>query len=162
MEIRTGIGWDVHRIAPGRPLMLGGVRVEAEFGLLGHSDADVLIHAITDAVLGAASLGDIGQHFPDSDPRWSGASSDQFLRHALALVREQGFEIVHVDTVIIAERPKLGGYREAIRKRLAEVLELDPERISVKFKTAEGLDSVGAGQAVQAQAVVTLQRESSK
>src|ERR1051326_5774525 len=106
-EIRTGLGWDVHRIVPGRPLILGGVSIPSDFGLEGHSDADVLLHAITDALLGAAALGDIGMHFPDSDPRWKGANSAVFLRHAMALVSEAGFTLVNVDSTVILERPKL-------------------------------------------------------
>src|SRR5438477_1978644 len=114
-DIRTGLGWDVHRIAPGRPLILGGVTIPSEFGLEGHSDADVLAHAITDALLGAAALGDIGMHFPDSDPRWEGADSLRFLRHARDLARAAGYRIVNVDSTIILEQPKLKDYRLAIR-----------------------------------------------
>src|SRR5215510_13521545 len=114
-EIRTGQGWDVHRLAAGRPLILGGVRIPAEFGLDGHSDADILLHAVTDAVLGAAALGDIGMHFPDSDPKWKGAASNQFLAHAVSLVKERGFTLVNVDTTVILERPKLKDHRSAIQ-----------------------------------------------
>jgi 2-C-methyl-D-erythritol 2,4-cyclodiphosphate synthase len=159
VEYRTGIGWDVHRLVPGRPLILGGVKVPSEFGLEGHSDADVLAHAITDAVLGAAALGDIGMHFPDTDPRWAGADSLVFLRHALALAVDRGFQPVHVDSTIILERPKLRDYRAAIRDSLAAALGLDVERVSVKFKTAEKLGPVGEGRSAEAQAVVTLARE---
>jgi 2-C-methyl-D-erythritol 2,4-cyclodiphosphate synthase len=155
-DLRTGLGWDNHRIAAGRPLILGGVRVESGFGLEGHSDADVLAHAITDAVLGALALGDIGMHFPDTDPRWSGADSLVFLRHALALAREQGFELLNVDSTVILERPKLQDYRAAIRASLAQALELPVERISVKFKTAERVGPVGEGKSAEAQAVVLL------
>jgi 2-C-methyl-D-erythritol 2,4-cyclodiphosphate synthase len=157
-EYRTGLGWDVHRLAPGRPLLLGGVRVECEFGLDGHSDADVLAHAITDAILGAAALGDIGMHFPDSDPRWKGCDSLVFLKHALGLVRDQGYRIVNVDSTVILERPKLKDYRQAIRERLAETLELAPDRVSVKFKTAEKVGPVGEGRSAESQAIVTLER----
>jgi len=157
-EIRTGLGWDVHRIAPGRPLILGGITVPCEFGLEGHSDADVLSHAITDALLGAAALGDIGMHFPDSDPRWKGADSLRFLRHARDLVGAAGFRILNVDSTIILERPKLKDYRLPIREQLASTLELEVERVSVKFKTAEGVGPVGEGRSAEAQAIVTLLR----
>ena len=155
-EYRFGQGWDVHRIAPDRPLILGGVTVPCEFGLEGHSDADVLAHAITDAILGALALGDIGMHFPDSDPRWKGCDSLVFLRHARDLARQRGFTLVNVDSTVILERPKLKDYRLAIRQKLAEALELDVERVSVKFKTAEKVGPVGEGRSAEAQAVVTL------
>ncbi|HLH16436.1 MAG TPA: 2-C-methyl-D-erythritol 2,4-cyclodiphosphate synthase [Bryobacteraceae bacterium] len=155
-EIRTGLGWDVHRTTAGRPLILGGVTVSADFGLEGHSDADVLAHAITDALLGAAALGDIGMHFPDSDPRWKGCDSLVFLRHARSLVEERGWRIVNVDSTVILERPKLKDYRAAIREKLAEALGLEPDRVSVKFKTAEKVGPVGEGRSAEAQAVVTL------
>ena len=158
-EFRTGLGWDVHRLAPSRPLVLGGVAIPSELGLEGHSDADVLSHAITDALLGAAALGDIGMHFPDTDPRWAGAGSLLFLRHALALVRERGFRLVNVDANVILERPKLKDYRTAIREKLAEALELPLDRVSVKFKTAEKLGPVGEGRAAEAQAMATIARE---
>ena len=157
-EVRTGIGWDVHRLAAGRRLILGGVEIPSEFGLEGHSDADVLAHAVTDALLGAAALGDIGMHFPDSDPRWAGADSLVFLRHAHALVIEQGFRVVNVDSTVILERPKLKDFRQAIRDKLAETLHLADDRVSVKFKTAEKLGPVGEGRSAEAQAVATLER----
>ena len=157
-EYRTGLGWDNHRIAAGRPLILGGVTIPCEFGLEGHSDADVLSHAITDAILGAAALGDIGMHFPDSDPRWKGADSLQFLKHALDLAREAGFQLVNVDSTVILERPKLKDYRGAIRQTLATTLGLTLDRVSVKFKTAEKMGPVGEGKSAEAQAVVTLSR----
>jgi len=156
-QVRTGLGWDVHRIAPGRPLILGGVTVPCEFGLEGHSDADVLSHAITDAILGAAALGDIGMHFPDNDPRWKGCDSLVFLRHAQELAAERGYAIVNIDSTVILERPKLKDYRAAIRERLAQSLELDLERVSVKFKTAEKVGPVGEGRSAEAQAIVTLE-----
>ena len=156
-EHRTGQGWDVHRIAPGRPLILGGVTIPCEFGLEGHSDADVLAHAITDALLGASAMGDIGMHFPDSDPRWKGADSLRFLRHVADLVGQAGYRILNVDSTVILERPKLKDYRLAIRERLATTLELEVERVSVKFKTAEGVGPVGEGRTAEAQAVVTLE-----
>ena len=155
-EYRTGLGWDNHRIAAGRPLILGGVTIPCEFGLEGHSDADILTHALTDAILGAAALGDIGMHFPDSEARWKGADSLQFLKHALDLAREAGFELVNVDSTVILERPKLKDYRGAIRQTLATTLGLTLDRISVKFKTAEKVGPVGEGKSAEAQAVVTL------
>ena len=157
-EIRTGLGWDVHRIAVGRPLILGGVTVPCEFGLEGHSDADVLAHAITDAILGAAALGDIGMHFPDSDPRWKGCDSLVFLRHAKGLVEEEGYRIMNVDSTVILERPKLQYHRDAMRDRIAETLGIERERVSVKFKTAEKVGPVGEGRSAESQAIVTLQR----
>jgi 2-C-methyl-D-erythritol 2,4-cyclodiphosphate synthase len=157
-EIRTGLGWDVHRLAPGRPLILGGFNVACEFGLDGHSDADILSHAITDALLGAAALGDIGMHFPDTDPKWKDADSATFLAAAAGMVRELGFSIANVDTNVILERPKLKDYRQRIRAALAVTLAIDIDRVSVKFKTAEGLGAVGEGRAAEAQAIVTLAR----
>lgn len=157
-EIRTGLGWDVHRTAPGRPLILGGVTVPSDFGLEGHSDADVLAHAITDAILGAAALGDIGMHFPDTDPRWKGCDSLVFLRHAKELAEERGYSIVNVDSTVILERPKLKDYRTAIRERLAQTLGLELDRVSVKFKTAEKVGPVGEGRSAESQAIVTLHR----
>jgi 2-C-methyl-D-erythritol 2,4-cyclodiphosphate synthase len=157
-EYRVGLGWDVHRTGLGRPLLLGGVRIEAEFGLEGHSDADVLAHAITDALLGAAALGDIGMHFPDTDPRWKGCDSLVFLRHALKLVREAGYELVNIDSTVILERPKLKDYRLPIRQKLAETLELDVDRVSLKFKTAEKVGPVGEGRSAEAQALVGIGR----
>lgn len=158
-EIRCGQGWDVHRIAPGRPLILGGVTIPSEFGLEGHSDADVLAHAITDAILGAAALGDIGMHFPDSDPRWKGCDSLVFLKHARDLAESRGYRIVNVDSTVILERPKLKDYRQAIRERLAEALRLDTDRVSVKFKTAERVGPVGEGRSAESQAIVVLSTE---
>ena len=157
-EIRTGLGWDVHRLAAGRPLILGGVTVPSELGLEGHSDADILSHAITDALLGAAALGDIGMHFPDTDPRWKGADSLLFLAHAAGLVRERGFTIVNVDSTVILEKPKLKDFRQPIRESLARTLTLDLDRVSVKFKTAERVGPVGEGRSAEAQAIVTLSR----
>jgi len=137
-------------------MILGGVSVACEFGLEGHSDADVLAHAITDAILGAASLGDIGMHFPDTDPRWKGCDSLVFLRHARELAEAKGWSIGNVDSTVILERPKLKDYRAAIRARLAETLGLDVDRVSVKFKTAEKVGPVGEGKSAEAQAVVVL------
>lgn len=158
-DLRIGQGWDVHRIAAGRALILGGVVIPSDFGLEGHSDADVLAHAITDALLGAAALGDIGMHFPDTDPRWKDAGSLQFLRHARDLAAEQGFSIVNVDSTVILERPKLKDFRTAIREKLAHTLALAPGQVSVKFKTAEKVGPVGEGRSAEAQAIVMLCRQ---
>lgn len=155
-EYRTGVGWDVHRLVPGRPLILGGVRIPSEHGLEGHSDADVLAHAITDALLGAAALGDIGQHFPDSSPHWAGADSLQFIRLACDELAAAGYAIVNIDSTVILERPKLSDYRAAIRQKLAEALGIDADRVSVKFKTAEKLGPVGEGQSAEAETVATI------
>jgi len=146
----------VHRIAPGRPLILGGVTISSEFGLEGHSDADVLSHAVTDALLGAAALGDIGMHFPDTDPRRKDSDSLRLLQHARDLAIAQGYEIVNVDSTVILERPKLKDYRAAIREKLAQTLHLQVDQVSVKFKTAEKMGPVGEGRAAEAQALVTL------
>lgn len=156
-----GQGWDVHRIVAGRPLILGGITIPSDFGLEGHSDADVLSHAITDALLGAVALGDIGMHFPDTDPRWKGCDSLVFLRHARDLASEAGYEIVNVDSTVILERPKLKDFRLAIREKLAAALELPADCVSVKFKTAEKVGPVGEGRSAEAQAIVTLCRKES-
>jgi 2-C-methyl-D-erythritol 2,4-cyclodiphosphate synthase len=142
-------------------LILGGVTIACEFGLEGHSDADVLSHAITDAILGASALGDIGMHFPDTDPKWKGAESAQFLTHAVGLVEVEGFQLVNVDTTVILERPKLKDFRLAIRERLAAILRLPLDRVSVKFKTSEKVGPVGEGRSAEAQAIVTLRRSES-
>jgi 2-C-methyl-D-erythritol 2,4-cyclodiphosphate synthase len=155
---RIGIGHDTHRLADGRPLVLGGVRVESERGGEGHSDADALSHAITDALLGALCEGDIGVHFPDSDPRWKDADSLQLLARVVWLASQRGFRVVNVDATVMLERPRLRPYMEEMRARLAEVLGVSVECVSVKAKTGEGLDAVGAGAAVTAQAVVLLER----
>lgn len=157
-DLRVGQGWDVHRIAPGRPLILGGVKIPSEFGLDGHSDADILSHAITDALLGAAALGDIGMHFPDTDARWKDADSGQFLRAARDLIAVQGYRIVNVDSTVILERPRLKDFRQAIREKLAETLGLETGQVSVKFKTAEKTGPVGEGRSAEAQALVTICR----
>ncbi|HSB11316.1 MAG TPA: 2-C-methyl-D-erythritol 2,4-cyclodiphosphate synthase [Blastocatellia bacterium] len=155
---RIGIGYDIHRLVEGRKLVLGGVEIPFEKGLLGHSDSDVLSHAICDALLGAAGLGDIGTHFPDSDPRWAGASSLEFLRRALELVGDRGFRVANVDATVIVEQPKLKTYIEEMRSRLASVLGVAPDQVSVKAKTNEGLDSIGRGEAMAGQAVVLIVR----
>jgi 2-C-methyl-D-erythritol 2,4-cyclodiphosphate synthase len=153
-----GQGWDVHRIVAGRPMILGGVAIPSEFGLEGHSDADILSHAITDALLGALALGDIGMHFPDTDPRWKDGDSLMFLRHARQLVAAEGYQIANVDSTVILERPKLKDHRAAIRGKLAETLGIAAHQVSVKFKTAERLGPVGEGLSAEAQAVVLLSR----
>jgi 2-C-methyl-D-erythritol 2,4-cyclodiphosphate synthase len=158
-DLRIGQGWDVHRIGPGRPLILGGVKIPSEFGFEGHSDADILSHAITDALLGAAALGDIGMHFPDSDARWKDADSGQFLRAARDLLAAQGYSIVNVDSTVILERTKLKDFRHAIREKLAKTLALEVGQVSVKFKTAEKTGPVGEGRSAEAQALVTICRQ---
>ena len=158
-DLRIGLGWDNHRIKEGRPLVLGGVQVPCEFGLDGHSDADILLHAVTDAVLGALALGDIGMHFPDTDPQWKGASSDRFLQHAVKLASDRGYAIVNVDTTIILQRPKLGEYRVKIRESLAAILDMPLDCVSVKFKTAEKVGPVGEGLSAEAQAAILLRKK---
>lgn len=155
---RIGLGWDNHRIAPGRPLILGGVTIPCEFGLDGHSDADVLAHAITDALLGALALGDIGMHFPDTDPRWKGCDSMVFLEHAAALAAARGYAIANIDSTVILQRPKLKDFRQPIRENLAARLRVPVDAVSVKFKTAEKVGPVGEGLSAEAQAAVLLVR----
>ena len=153
---RIGTGYDIHRLVEGRRLVLGGVEVPFEKGLLGHSDSDVLTHAITDALLGAAALGDIGTHFPDTDPRYGGASSLDLLARVVELIEERGFRVANVDAVILAERPKLAPHILAMREKLASVLKIEIERVSVKAKTNEGLEAIGRGEAMAAHAVALL------
>jgi 2-C-methyl-D-erythritol 4-phosphate cytidylyltransferase/2-C-methyl-D-erythritol 2,4-cyclodiphosphate synthase len=153
---RVGIGYDLHRLVEGRPLIIGGVTIATDKGALGHSDADVACHAATDAILGAACLGDIGVHFPDSDPQWKGASSVELLRRAAVLVREAGHEIAHVDVVIVLERPKIAAHKDAIRRGLAQAMGVPLESVSVKGKTNEGVDAIGRGEAIAAHAVAGL------
>ncbi len=155
---RIGSGYDLHRLVDGRPLILGGVTIPFERGLAGHSDADALSHAVTDAILGAASLGDIGQHFPDSDVRWRGASSIEMLRRAATIVRGVGYRVVNVDATIIAERPKLGPFRAAMASGLAKALGIETSAVSVKGKTNEGVDATGRGEAIAVHAVALLER----
>jgi len=155
--MRIGIGEDIHRIDDGRTLILGGVIIEEGPGLIGHSDADVLLHAITDAILGAAALGDIGQHFPPGDPRYAQADSADFLRAATSLALAAGWAIANIDATVRAERPKLGPYIPHIRQRIAEIASLDISCVSIKAKTSEGLDAVGRGEAMAAAAAVLLQ-----
>ncbi|MFZ2394215.1 MAG: 2-C-methyl-D-erythritol 2,4-cyclodiphosphate synthase [Rhodoferax sp.] len=156
MNFRIGEGWDIHALVAGRKLMLGGIEVPHHLGLLGHSDADVLLHAITDALLGAAALGDIGSHFPDTDARFKGADSSLLLAEAARRVRAKGFEIGNVDSTIIAQAPKLMPFMPAIRARVAQTLGIELDQVNVKAKTAEKMGPVGLGQAMEARAVVLL------
>jgi 2-C-methyl-D-erythritol 2,4-cyclodiphosphate synthase len=155
--IRVGLGYDLHRLESGRRLVLGGVEIPHSLGLLGHSDADVLAHAVTDALLGAAALGDIGMHFPDTDPRFRNADSLELLRQAAAMVRAAGYQIVNLDANVIAERPKLRSHIDAIRTRLAATLGIKPNRVSIKAKTNERLGPEGREEAISAQAVVLIE-----
>ena len=157
MSVRTGLGVDTHRFAEGRRLVLGGVEIPFARGLAGHSDADVLTHAIADALLGAAGLGDIGQHFPDTDPRYRDADSIALLRSTVELLREAGFAVCHVDATVVLERPKLAPARDRMRQRLAEALGLDPAHVSVKATRGEGMGFVGREEGVAALAVATVQ-----
>ena len=156
MNFRIGEGWDVHALVPGRKLILGGVEVPHTLGLLGHSDADVLLHAITDALFGAAALGDIGRHFSDTDPQFKGADSAVLLAEAARRVRTKGFEIGNIDSTIVAQAPKLAPHIEKMRERIAAVLALDVEQVNVKAKTAEKMGPVGQQQAMEARAVALL------
>ena len=155
---RIGIGHDTHRLAEGLPLVLGGVRVESERGAVGHSDADALTHAVTDAILGALCEGDIGLHFPDRDPRWKDADSMKLLARVAWLASQRGYTVGNVDATVMLERPRLRPHVQQMRERLAQVLSVDVSCVSVKAKTGEGLDAVGEGRAVTVQAVVLLQR----
>ena len=154
---RIGFGSDIHRLAAGRPLILGGVRIESDLGAEGHSDADALTHAITDAILGALALGDIGNHFPNSDERWRNAESFVFLRYAVGLMKQRGFSLANVDSTVYLEKPKLQPYIDRMREGLAEVLEVEIHAVSIKAKTGEGVDAVGEGRAVRADAIVLLE-----
>jgi 2-C-methyl-D-erythritol 2,4-cyclodiphosphate synthase len=156
MKLRIGEGWDVHALVAGRKLIIGGVEIPHPMGLLGHSDADVLLHAITDALLGAAALGDIGSHFPDTDARFKGADSVVLLREVARRVREKGFEIGNVDSTVVAQAPRLAGHIAAMRERIAQTLGLEIEQVNVKAKTAENLGPVGQGLSIEARAVVLL------
>src|SRR5580693_5512266 len=156
MSVRCGIGYDLHRLEAGRKLMIGGVEVPFDKGPVGHSDGDVLAHAICDALLGAAGLGDIGKHFPDTDPQWKGANSLIFLEHARKLLAEHHLVIQHVDAVVITEKPKLGPHFPKMREALAKSLGVPPEKIHLKAKTNEGVDAIGRGEAIAAHVVATL------
>ncbi len=154
--LRIGEGWDIHRLVTGRPLVLGGITVPHTHGLLGHSDADALLHAITDALLGAAALGDIGRHFPDTDERFKGADSGVLLGEAARRVRDAGYAIGNIDSTVIAQSPKLAPHIPAMVARIAALLELAPSQVNVKAKTAEKMGPVGQGEAIEARAVVLL------
>lgn len=157
--IRVGLGYDLHRLVEGRPLILGGVTIPSEKGLEGHSDADALAHAITDALLGAAALGNIGQHFPDTDPNYKNANSIDLLRRAVELVRNHGYRIVNVDSNVVAQQPKLNPHLDAVRARLADCLAIPIECMSVKAKTNEGVGPEGRGEAISTQAVVLIESD---
>ena len=156
MTMRIGEGWDIHELVTGRPLVLGGVIIRHSHGLAGHSDADALAHAITDALLGAAALGDIGKHFPDTDAAFKGADSMRLLSEAARRVRAAGFEIGNIDSTIVAQAPKMAPHIETMRARLSAVLAIAPEQINVKAKTAEKMGPVGEGRAIEARAVCLL------
>lgn len=157
MSFRIGQGYDLHRLVEGRPLILGGVQIDYEKGLLGHSDADVLLHAITDALLGAAGLGDIGRHFPDTDPAFKGADSRQLLSQTMALVVKAGWVIVNIDATVIAQAPKLAPHMDKIRESVAHCLGVDLQRVNIKAKTKEGCDSVGKKEAIEVHAIALLE-----
>jgi 2-C-methyl-D-erythritol 2,4-cyclodiphosphate synthase len=157
MQFRIGEGWDTHALVPGRRLVIGGVVIPFHLGLLGHSDADVLLHAITDALLGAAALGDIGTHFSDTDERWRGADSWKLLQATGGLVQAAGWHINNIDSTVIAQAPKLAPFMSAMHERVAAALQLDLNQVNIKAKTAEKLGPVGSGQAIEARAVVLLQ-----
>ena len=159
MRIRVGQGWDVHRSAGGGPLRLGGLEIEADFHLVGHSDADVLLHAVIDAMLGAAGLGDLGEHFPDTDPAWKDAASSDIVDRVYQMIKAAGWQVVNVDVNILLEKPKLVPHKRQMRARLHELLWTEaPSDVSVKARTMEGLGPIGAGEAVAAQAVIVLCR----
>lgn len=158
--MRIGYGYDVHRLAPGPDLILGGVSIPHDKGLVGHSDADVLLHAVTDALLGAAALGDIGAHFPDTDPEWAGADSLDLLRRVMRLVREEGYRLGNVDATVVLEQPKLQPHIGTMRQNIGGALDVDPDRVSVKATTAEGLGPIGEGAGAEARAVCLLQARS--
>jgi 2-C-methyl-D-erythritol 2,4-cyclodiphosphate synthase len=157
---RAGTGYDLHRLVEGRPLVVGGVTIPFERGPIGHSDGDVVCHAVTDAILGALGLGDIGRHFPDTDPRWKGADSLVLLAAATAMVAEAGYEVGNVDVTVMLERPKIKDAIDEMRRRVARALEVDVSRVSIKGKTNEGVDAVGRGEAIAAHAVALVRSRS--
>ncbi|HEV8314926.1 MAG TPA: 2-C-methyl-D-erythritol 2,4-cyclodiphosphate synthase [Burkholderiaceae bacterium] len=159
IDVRIGEGWDTHALVAGRPLVLGGVTIPHTHGLLGHSDADALLHAITDALLGGAGLGDIGRHFPDTDAQFKGADSHALLVEAMRRVRDAGFDVVNVDSTIVAQAPKMAPHIPAMRERIAAALGIDVGRVNVKAKTAEKMGPVGEGRAIEARAVCLLARK---
>jgi len=156
MNFRIGYGYDLHKLTPGRDCIIGGVTIPFEKGLLGHSDADVLLHAITDALLGSLALGDIGIHFPDTDPKWSGADSSELLKKSYAMLAEQGWEIQNIDSTVIAEEPKLKPYIEKIRNSIASILGIDSGRVSVKATTSEQMGFLGRGEGIAAHSTVLI------
>lgn len=158
-QIRTGIGWDIHPLTENRAFILGGVEIPHDKGLAGHSDADVLCHAVADALLGAAGEGDLGRHFPDSDARYKGISSLSLLEAVRDLIKARGFQILNIDSVVIAQAPRLSPYIDRIRAQIAKTAGLEETAVNVKVKTAEGLDSPGRGESVAAQAICTIIRE---
>jgi 2-C-methyl-D-erythritol 2,4-cyclodiphosphate synthase len=158
MQLRIGNGYDIHRLVSGRPLILGGIRLDHPLGLDGHSDADVLVHALMDALLGALSLGDIGRHFPPEDARWKGADSLVLLERVMELVRERGWQVVNVDAVVVAEQPKLKPHIEAMRAAIAARLAVEPEQVGVKATTNEGLGPTGRQEGIACHAVALLQK----
>ena len=156
MTGRVGFGYDLHRLVEGRPLVLGGIRIPHDRGLAGHSDADAVCHAVADAILGAAASGDIGRHFPDTDPRWEGASSIELLRAVVDLVRSRGFVVVNLDVVVVAERPKIGPHADRMCEAVASAVGIEPDAVSIKSKTNEGMDATGRGEAIATHAVALL------
>lgn len=156
MSFRIGTGYDIHKLTAGRPLVLGGIAVPFDKGLLGHSDGDALLHAISDSLLGALALGDIGQHFPDTDPKYKGADSSELLSVVLGLVREKGAKVVNLDVNIIAEKPKLMPYITPMRENIASLLDINAGFVSIKARTNEGLDAIGRGEAIAVHAIVLL------
>lgn len=159
MTYRIGQGYDVHRVVVGRPLVLGGETIPADFGLEGFSDADVVLHALADALLGALALGDLGQHFPPGDPRWQGADSSDLLRRVVEMVRGKKARVVNCDVTVMAERPKLAAHAEAMRQRIARLLDAEPDRVGLKATTCEGLGPIGRGEGIAALAVVLVEAD---
>ena len=155
--MRIGFGWDLHQLVGGRPLMIGGIEIDAPFGESGHSDGDVLIHAVIDALFGASGLGDIGTHFPPSEPRWKDIASSTMLNQAVEMVHAAGYQLVNIDTTIVLQSPKLAGYITTIQNALAELLFTSPDNVSVKAKTKEHVDATGEGKAIEAYAAVLLE-----
>ena len=156
---RIGLGYDSHRFADGRPLVLGGVAIQYDQGLAGHSDADVLLHAVTDALLGAVGAGDIGDLFPDTDPQWAGADSGGFVRHAMGIIKQAGYRVANCDTVIIAEQPKLTPYKDQMRAALGQLLDVDASAVSVKAKTSDRMGAIGRGEGIAAMALILLTQD---
>ena len=156
--MRIGQGYDIHKLVEGRPLIIGGVHIPYEKGLLGHSDADVLIHAVIDSIFGAVNEGDIGEHFPDTDPKFKGADSIKLLEETAEILKEKGYEILNIDSTVICQKPKLSPYKKEMAKNLANALKISPDKISIKGKTKEELDSTGRGDAIEAISVVLVKK----